>query len=88
MEISIYYGETRLVQKQTQTIPLVKDITSTQQETKLYEISMLNDKLLFDVSQAYHDPNNTSKDIYALIVVKYQTISKISTVFFFYFVLI
>lgn len=76
VEISIYYGNSRLVQKQTLSIPLVKDIKSSQQETKLYEISLLNDKLLFDVSGSYHqDSNNTSKDIYALIVVKYKSIS-------------
>lgn len=78
VEICIFYGDMKLSQKQTQSIPLVKDIKSSMQETKTYEISVLNDKLLFEISKLEidRDPN----DLFAIIIVKYQSISnKISS---------
>lgn len=75
VDISIYYGSSRLVQKQTQSMPLVKEIKMSPQDTKLYEIALMDDKLIFDISNFYQDVNNTSKDVYALVVVKYQSTS-------------
>ena len=75
VEATLYYGNLKLNQKQTKSLPLVKDIRSSTKETKTYELVILNDKLLFDVSEFDQEPYGL-KEIFAFITVKYQTISK------------
>ena len=78
VDVILYYGTSKLVQKQTTAIPLVKDITSSLQDTKKYELTILNDKLVFDVSDFEQDPNR-QKEIYAIVYVKYNNVCKLHT---------
>jgi hypothetical protein len=77
VEATVYYGSSRIQQKQTQAIPLVKDIKSSVNETKTYDIAVLNDKLMFDVSQIEqeNDLRDGAREVFAIIVVKYLSIS-------------
>ena len=72
----IYYGNTKLVQKQTTAVPLVKDITSSLQETKKYDLTILNEKLVFNISEFDQDPN-AQKEVYAILYVKYNNVCKL-----------
>ena len=77
--MNLFYGLTKVTQKQTQSIPLVKDITSSILNTKTYELNLLNDKLVFDFFEIRQEQNKTSltKSVFALILIKFHTLSKI-----------
>ena len=77
MDVIIYYGIQKLIQKQTTAVPLVKDITSSLQDTKKYDLTILNEKLVFNVSEFDQDPN-AQKEIYAILYVKYNNVCKLS----------
>jgi hypothetical protein len=76
VDVIIYYGNTKLVQKQTTAVPLVKDITSSLQETKKYDLTILNEKLVFNISEFDQDPN-AQKEVYAILYVKYNNVCKL-----------
>jgi hypothetical protein len=76
VDVCLYYGNTKLSQKQTQSIPLVKDIKPSLQETKTYEITILNDNLVFNQNEFDQEPSGF-KDIYTFITVKYKNIGKL-----------
>ena len=75
VDIMLFYGSNKLKQKQTTAIPLVKDITTSLKDTKKYELSILNDKLVFEVSEIDQDSSG-KKEIYAIIYVKYNNVCK------------
>ncbi len=79
VEVNLYYGLSKVTQKHTQSIPLVKDITSSILDTKTYELNLLNDKLVFDFFEIRQEQNDAglTKSVFALIVVKYHTLSKL-----------
>ncbi len=64
------------MQKQTTAVPLVKDITSSLQETKKYDLTILNEKLVFNISEFDQDPN-AQKEVYAILYVKYNNVCKL-----------
>jgi hypothetical protein len=66
----------KLGEKYTESIPLVKTIRQSAQDTKNYEIDIINDKLMFDIPEINHDYDD-KKDVFAYITVKYKTISKL-----------
>lgn len=76
VDASLFYGNVKLSQKQTQSVPLVKDIRVSLKDTKTYEISLVNDNLLFDIPEIDLERDNVDKDVFTLIIIKYQTLSK------------
>ena len=64
------------MQKQTTAVPLVRDITSSLQETKKYDLTILNEKLVFNISEFDQDPN-AQKEVYAILYVKYNNVCKL-----------
>ena len=74
-EFTLYYGELKLGQKPTDSIPLVKDIRSSLYDSKTYDLTIMNDKIVFDVFEFDQEPY-ALKDVFALVVVKYLTVCK------------
>jgi hypothetical protein len=76
VDVIIYYGIQKLIQKQNTAVQLLKDITSSLQDTKKYDLTILNEKLVFNVSEFDQDPN-AQKEIYAILYVKYNNVCKL-----------
>lgn len=53
----------------------MKDIKTSLQETKTYDLSILNDKLVFDVTEFDQEPYGY-KDVFSFVIVKYNTVCK------------
>lgn len=75
IEANLYYGDKKIGQKNSQSIPIVKDITSSILDTKTYELNLLNDKIVFDIFEIRQEqkPIDLVKSIFTLILVKYHT---------------
>ncbi len=72
IDATLYYGSLKLTHKSTQSIPLVRDIRSTLNETKTYNIDILNESLVFNMSE-FSQEANESNEIFTFITVKYHT---------------
>ena len=71
-------------QKLTDSIPLVKDIRSSLYDSKTYDLTIMNDKIVFDVFEFDQEPY-ALKDVFALVIVKYLTVcNKLAFSFFFF----
>lgn len=72
---NLYYGDSKLDQKDTDSIALVKDVKPYLQETRTYDIEII-DNIYFDLSLFSAQIDSSSKiELFVLIVIKSQTIS-------------
>lgn len=75
IDCTLYYGSLKLSHKKTQSIPLVRDIKSTINETKTYLIDIMNENIVFNMSEFNQEPNDALQ-IFSFITIKYHTSSK------------
>jgi len=72
VEVTLYSGKFKLSSDETTSIPVVISVKPSLNNTKVYEVTIRNEKLIFDLSD-YSKERFGDNDIVALIVVKYQT---------------
>lgn len=72
----MYYGSERLGKKQTSQIPGIKDIKPSIKESKKYDMMFPGEKLVFEMSELKQGIND-SKSVFALILIKYPSLSKV-----------
>lgn len=72
VEVTLYSGKYKLSQDETTSIPQVTNVKASLNNTKMYEMSISNERIIFDIS-TYDKDRFGNNDILALIVVKYQT---------------
>ncbi len=75
VEVTLYSGKFKLCSDETTSTPVVVSVKPSLNNTKVYEVTIRKEKLIFDLSD-YSKERFGNSDIVALIVVKYQTASK------------
>ena len=72
VEASLYCGNNKLNYEETVSVPLVLDIKPFLNETKVYELVIPNEKIVFDFAGFNQEIYGTS-DVFTVIAVKYKT---------------
>jgi hypothetical protein len=75
---NLYYGDTKLDQKNTDNIALVKDVKPYLQETRTFDIEII-DSIYFDLSLFSAQIDSSKYELFVLIVIKSQTTSMLGT---------
>jgi hypothetical protein len=76
VEVNLYCGNYKLVQDETSSIPLVKSVKPFLNETKVYELEVPNDQIVFDFSN-FDQEKYGLNDLFTIINIKYHTSSKL-----------
>ena len=73
--MSIHSGKYKLSQDETTSIALVNSVKASMKDTKIYEITIATDRLIFDLSE-FEESRFGTNDIFALVQIKYHTDSE------------
>ena len=75
VEVNIFSGKFKLSSDETTSVPIVLSVKPSINTTKVFEMAIKNEQLIFDLS-TYDKDRFGNNDIVAIIAVKYQTDSK------------